>query len=114
MSEANIQRPARFDVGDTVVIADFDVVGHCRTPWYVRGKTGTVVEIQGVFRDPVRLAYHRPGLPAQVLYKVRLRQSDLWPRYQGATKDHLEVDIYEPWLMPAERAPRTRNAKGSR
>jgi hypothetical protein len=27
----------------------------------------------------------------------------LWSSYSGAAKDHLEVDIYEPWLLPADR-----------
>jgi nitrile hydratase subunit beta len=102
MSEATTLAP-RFRVGDKVRIGDFPAVGHCRTPWYVRGRSGTVVEIHGAFRDPVRLAYHRPGLPPLMLYKVRVRQSDLWPDYAGASKDTLEVDIYEPWLVPAVR-----------
>lgn len=114
MSEAAASQSARFRIGDAVTIADIAAVGHCRTPFYVRGKTGTVVEIQGVFRDPVRLAYHRPGLPAQVLYKVRLRQNELWPRYAGPAKDHLDVDIYEPWLLPAHRPARHRPGNGRR
>jgi len=54
-----------------------------------------------LFRDPERLAYHRPGLPAQVLYKVRFRQREVWPTYRGFDGDHIEVDIYEHWLEPA-------------
>ena len=27
-------------------------VGHCRTPWYLRGQTGVVVEVQGAFAIP--------------------------------------------------------------
>ena len=76
------------------------VVGHCRTPWYLRGKTGVVAEIHGTFRNPEQLAYHKPGLPAQVLYKVRFRQGDLWRSYAGPRGDRLEADIYEHWLEP--------------
>jgi len=92
---------ARFAPGEAVWVPARAVLGHCRTPFYVRGKRGVVTGVHGSFRDPERLAYHRPGLPAQVLYKVRFKQSDLWQAYRGSDEDHLEVDIYEHWLEPA-------------
>lgn len=67
----------------------------------MRGKVGVVVAVHGAFRDPERLAYHKPGLPALVLYKVRFRQLALWPSYRGAPTDHLEADVYDNWLAPA-------------
>lgn len=91
----------RFAPGDRVQVAARPVLGHCRTPWYVRGKAGRIIAVHGRFRDPERLAYHRPGLPAQVLYKVRFRQREVWPTYRGFDGDHIEVDIYEHWLEPA-------------
>jgi len=90
----------RFAPGDRVMVAARPVLGHCRTPWYVRGKTGMVIAVHGRFRDPERLAYHRPGLPAQVLYKVRFRQPEVWSTYRGSNGDQIEVDIYEHWLEP--------------
>jgi nitrile hydratase beta subunit-like protein len=95
-------RPGRFSPGHPVRVASRPVVGHCRTPWYLRGKTGVVAEIQGIFRNPEQLAYHKPGLPAQVLYKVRFKQSDIWKHYAGPACDQLEVDIYEHWLEPVK------------
>jgi len=92
----------RFSPGDAVRVSDRAVVGHCRTPWYLRGKTGVIASVHGTFRDPETLAYHRPGLPALPLYKVRFRQRDLWGRYAGPPGDELEVDIYEPWLEPTK------------
>lgn len=89
-----------FAPGDAVRIASRPVVGHCRTPWYLRGKTGVVAAVQGTFRNPEQLAYHKPGLPGLVLYKVRVKQSELWSRYAGPARDTLEVDIYETWLEP--------------
>ena len=38
------------------------------------------------FRNPERLAYHKPGLPALVLYKVRFKQGELWGRYRGTRR----------------------------
>lgn len=91
----------RFGAGDRVVVATRPVAGHCRTPWYLRGRQGIVASVQGAFPDPERLAYHKPGLPIAVLYKVRFAQSDLWPDYLGPRTDDLEADIYEYWLDAA-------------
>ena len=88
----------RFEVGAKVRISDRSALGHCRTPFYLRGHSGVVVGIQGAHPDPERLAYHKPGLPLEVVYKVRFRQSDLWADYHGPRHDHLEADISENWL----------------
>lgn len=96
MSDAT--KPAAFAAGDTVRIARRNAIGHCRTPWYLRGKAGVVASIQGTYHDPERLAYHKPGLPAERLYKIRFLQRELWPAYAGDAGDHLEADIYEHWL----------------
>ena len=96
---------SRFKPGDAVLVDDRPVLGHCRTPWYLRGRRGVVAEVQGMFRDPERLAYHRPGWPAQMFYKVRFRQSDLWPGYKGAVGDQLDADLAENWLKPASKEP---------
>jgi hypothetical protein len=92
---------SRFSPGDAVRVADRPVLGHCRTPWYLRGKTGVIASVHGTFRDPESLAYHKPGLPAQVLYKVRFLQRDLWAGYTGPASDQLEADIFEHWLEPS-------------
>jgi nitrile hydratase len=62
------------------------------------GQAGRGSGDQGSFRNPEMLAYHKPGLPALPLYKVRFRQGELWGRYAGPASDELEVDIYEHWL----------------
>ena len=46
----------RFAPGERVQVAARPVLGHCRTPWYVRGKSGVVIAVHGRFRDPERLA----------------------------------------------------------
>ncbi|MFV0295977.1 MAG: SH3-like domain-containing protein [Hyphomicrobiaceae bacterium] len=94
----------RFPVGTEIRIANHPVTGHCRTPHYLRGRSGVVVGIQGAHPDPVRLAYHKPGLPLEYVYKVRFRQTDLWPRYAGDADDHLEADISEGWLETTNQA----------
>ncbi|MDX2157991.1 MAG: nitrile hydratase subunit beta [Hyphomicrobiaceae bacterium] len=101
-------RPPRFRAGESVQVAGREAVGHCRTPWYLRGHAGVIASVHGAYHDPERLAYHKPGLPLKVLYKVRFRQADLWRDYKGPANDHLEADIYEDWLGPADGKERGR------
>ena len=97
-----IEPKPRFKTGAMVLVHNRPANGHCRTPWYLRGKTGVVSGVQGRFHDPERLAYHKPGLPAQVLYKVRFPQTHLWADYAGPGSDHLEADLSEDWLSPVK------------
>ncbi len=103
MSELETMPQPKFKLGETVLVASRDTLGHCRTPWYLRGRTGIVCGLQGAFHDPERLAYHKPGLPAQILYKVRFQQRELWSDYPGPESDELEADIYEYWLQPVRK-----------
>jgi nitrile hydratase len=76
--------------------------GHLRTPAYVRGKSGWIERVHGVFRNPESLAYGGDGLPRQPLYMVGFCQSDLWSdRYVESANGTLYVDIYEHWLEVA-------------
>jgi nitrile hydratase len=102
-ADTSLNLEARFRPGDRVHVAARPADGHCRTPWYLRGQRGIVTAVQGPFRDPEQLAYHRPGLPGRMLYKVRFRQRDLWSAYAGDSDDHLEADIYEHWLAAEGR-----------
>ena len=104
---------AVFKPGDRVRVDDRAVAGHCRAPWYLRGRTGVISEVLGVFRDPERLAYLKPGLPRQVLYKVRFKQSELWPEYAGAGRDQLEADLTQNWLTATKAAGVKQKAKAS-
>ena len=103
----------RFKPGDKVRVDEREAHGHCRAPWYLRGQTGVIAEVLGVFRDSERLAYHRPGLPALPLYKVRFMQAALWADYKGPTRDTLEADISENWLLaePTVKAPEKKAAE---
>ncbi|MDH3232497.1 MAG: nitrile hydratase subunit beta [Alphaproteobacteria bacterium] len=94
---------SRFAPGDKVrVLADFTRPGHVRTPWYCRDKAGVVERVCGAFRNPEALAYAKDGLPELPLYRVRFAQRELWPDYRGGADDVVEIEIYEPWLLPAE------------
>ena len=91
---------SRYQTGDTVRILQRNQPGHVRTPIYVRGKTGVVERIVGSFPNPELLAYGHAGLPYKVLYRVNFKQLELWPDYDGAADDTLEIEIYEHWMAP--------------
>lgn len=92
---------ARFRPGDRVRVRRVDVPGHIRTPWYIRGHAGVVERLCGAYPNPEELAYARPGLPAQPLYRVRFLQSGVWPDYTGNSADTIDIEIFQHWLDPA-------------
>jgi len=92
---------ARFKPGDAVRILASNPPGHRRVPVYARGRTGVIERVCGEFANPEELAYGFTGLPKRPLYRVRIRQTDIWPDYKGGAKDLLELEIYEHWLEPA-------------
>lgn len=94
----------RFNVGDRVVIKRAFPPGHRRTPYYIRGKKGVIERICGAFRNPEELAYGFDGEPRKVLYRVRFAQNHVWPDYRGPARDIIEMEIFEHWLEPADRA----------
>lgn len=93
---------AQFMPGTRVKVDTRGALGHCRAPHYLRGIEGKIVEILGSYKDPERLAYHKPGFPALPLYKVRFEQRHIWPNYRSAGNDDLEADLYENWLVPVQ------------
>jgi nitrile hydratase len=94
-------RPGQaLSAGTPVVIRQQPPEAHCRTPFYLRGVQGEIAEVRGRFRDPSLLAFHKPGLPMRVLYRVRFKQKDVWPDYTGGPNDTVVADIFEHWIDP--------------
>jgi len=94
-----VTEPAHaFGVGDRVQVRKAYPIGHCRTPWYLRGACGQVERICGVFYNPEELAYGRSGAPELPLYRVRVALEALWGDYDGSELDVVEVEVYEHWL----------------
>ena len=92
---------ARFAAGSRVRVSALFPPGHCRTPFYTRGRCGIVLGIADRQPNPEQLAYGRDGLPALPVYRVRFAQAELWPDYAGHAGDAVVVDLFEPWLEPA-------------
>ena len=91
-----------FAPGDNVQIVRTNPPGHRRTPYYIRGKRGTIERACGAFPNPEELGHGFDGLPRKQLYRVRFRQTELWDRYAGNADDTVDVDVYEHWLIVDE------------
>jgi nitrile hydratase subunit beta len=92
----------RYALGEKVQIIDLKKPGHVRTPFYIRGKFGTIDHDCGDFENPEHRAYGRLGLPKIPLYRVRIMQRDIWDDYAGPPGDSLVIEIYDHWLRSAE------------
>ena len=91
----------KFRTGDRVAVRAAYPIGHVRTPYYIRGKRGVIERLCGAYGNPEELAYTRPGLPKQPLYRVRFLQREVWPAYQGNPGDTVDIEIFQHWLEPA-------------
>jgi len=87
----------KFRVGERVRVDERYPEGHVRTPFYIRGKVGTIADAVGAFPDPEMAALGQQPVLRE-LYRVRFQQSETWDGYRGATQDSLDVEIYEHWL----------------
>lgn len=95
-----------FSVGQHVTVLDLDVPGHMRTPWYVRGACGEIERYCGRFQNPEQLGYGIRPAEKVDLYRVRFKQTELWPDYRGHPDDTLDVEIYGHWLTHQSAAKR--------
>ncbi len=86
--------------GDRVRVLDLLTLGHhIRSPQYLRGKNGVVVDIRGEFKNPELLSFGQDGLPAANLYSVEFELPHVWddrPAPRGVNK--IYADIFEQWL----------------
>jgi len=76
--------------------------GYLRTPYYCRGKIGTVERVLWPLVNAEEAAYGRERGPKKVLYRVRFVMRELWPDYAGPPHDAVEIEIFEHWIEPAE------------
>ena len=90
---------SRFRVGDAVRIDARVEPRHHRVPAYVKGQRGEVVRICHAQGLPEELASGEVNGARVPVYRVRLRQSALWPGYAGSDSDTLDIEIYEHWLL---------------
>jgi nitrile hydratase subunit beta len=92
---------ATFQPGDRVRVRAAYPPGHVRTPYYCRGHVGVIERLCGAFANPEELAYNRAGVPAQPLYRVRFKATELWADYREDPDDVVEIELYQHWLEDA-------------
>lgn len=95
----DVERPARFAVGDRVRARNIHPPTHTRLPRYVRGRVGTVVLVHGAHVYPDAHA-SGGGEDPQWLYTVRFDGRELWGP-DGDPRSGVSVDAFEPYLEPA-------------
>lgn len=85
----------RFRSGQPVRARNLNPTGHTRLPRYVRGKTGAIDRVHGVFVFPDTNA-HFLGEKPQHLYSVRFEAQELWGAQ--STPGAVYVDLWEDYL----------------
>jgi nitrile hydratase len=90
------ETPARFGVGDIVVVRNINPLGHTRCPRYVRGKRGTVIRVDPAFVVP-DVASRGVRAPKQPTYGVRFEARELWGPDAGGA-EAVYVDLWETYL----------------
>ncbi len=88
----------RFSVGERVRVRDWHPPGHTRCPRYVRGKTGTVVRLDGIHSVP-DIEAHGQARRREPTYSVRFEAAELWHDGQSGVAVH--VDLWDSYLERA-------------
>jgi nitrile hydratase len=79
-----------FKIGDRVAVREENPSGNPRTPKYIRGKKGVIVEAHGVIEN---LRDHRGFYPP--LYTVAFEVKEV---FGTKSADQIRVDLHEDWL----------------
>jgi nitrile hydratase len=94
---ATEESPPRFAPGVAVLVRREELrrtawrAPHLRTPGYIFGCHGLIERHCGAFADPSLLAFGVRPVGQQHLYRVRFRQSDLWPEQPDELDDTVDV-----------------------
>ncbi len=102
MRDAQVDEP-QFRAGDVIEVKDVWPDHHTRTPAYVRGHRGTVVEVLHRFPNPEECAYGKDGRPDIWLYTVAFEPEELWGSYRGPSQDTVQMDLYGHWMTRVEQ-----------
>jgi nitrile hydratase beta subunit len=95
----NIDKPARFTVGQKVVVRNRHPIGHTRAPRYVRGRQGVIDRDHGVFVFADSSGSGQGPNP-QHCYVVRFTAQELWGP-EANPRDCVLVDLWDDHLDPA-------------
>jgi len=85
----------RFAVGDLVRVREWHPSGHTRCPRYVRGRTGIVTRVDGIYSVP-DIEAHGPARRSEPTYSVRFDAHELWR--DGQQDVFVHVDLWDSYL----------------
>lgn len=89
----------RFAIGDPVRVRAVSHRGHTRAPWYVRGRAGTVVRIDGSHNVPDVEAHTVDGRTRrEPVYCVKFDAAELWGDADASANASVFVDLWESYL----------------
>ena len=90
----------KYGPGDLVKVREGSPSHHHRTPDYIKGRTGRIEALCGLYHNPETRAHGGTGLPKKALYRVEFAWRELWEGRGGAAGDKVHVDVFEQWLEP--------------
>ena len=90
----------RFQPGDTVRVMQAYPLGHVRTPFYIRGKTGVVEMAHGTMIYPDSAGNGGPDAPEHV-YTVKFTNEELWGAEAAEPNGVVYFDVWEPYIEAA-------------
>jgi hypothetical protein len=93
--------PAKFKVGDPVVVREEPALFYTRTPEYVRGAKGEIAALAYETPAAEDETWDRPDAKPEWMYVVRFNQSELWHGYTGTATDTLQTELPERALIAA-------------
>lgn len=93
--------PAKFELGDRVMVRELPAMYYTRTPEYVRGAEGVIVEVSYESPAPEDETWGFEDAKPEWFYIVRFKQSELWTNYPAGNNDTLQTEIPERWLQAA-------------
>ena len=93
-----IQRHAKFKIGDSVRARNLNPISHTRLPRYARGKRGVIAKVNEAFVFPDTNAL-RKGENPQHVYTVRFEAKDLWGEESAEKgREALYLDLWESYI----------------
>ena len=97
----DLAEPAKFKVGDAVVVRDVPPSEHTRLPGHLRGKPGVIETVyDGAYAYFCSTGPDGLGLPMPS-YCVRFDPADLWNELSEPGNGAFYADLFEVYLEPA-------------
>jgi len=90
-----MDKAAKFSIGDAVKTNADGVLGHTRLPAYARGRTGVIEDLHGGHVFPDKAAHGEDV--GEHLYTVTFAMGDVFPEHAGS-EDCIALNLWESYL----------------